>query len=188
MKCSSGTRFRRSRAPICLRRNGVARSSARVDSFCFFSSPSAVKNTRAVWRSGVTWTRVIVTNPIPGSCTSRASNCPSSPRIWSATRSGREPCDNLRRYGDAFLDERLDDVADLDVVVLLEADAALEPGLDLADVVLEATQRADLAFVDDDVVAQEASLRVARPRHAALGDHTARNRPVLRYLEDLAHR
>ena len=45
---------------------------------------------------------------------------------------------------------------------LLEADAALEPGLDLRDVVLEAAQRADLAFVDHDVVAEQPRLRVAR--------------------------
>ena len=32
---------------------------------------------------------------------------------------------------DPLHDEGFDDVADLDVVVLLEADAALEPGLDL---------------------------------------------------------
>ena len=39
---SSGTRFSRSRRPICRRRNGVARSSARAVSFRAFSSPSVV--------------------------------------------------------------------------------------------------------------------------------------------------
>ena len=42
---------------------------------------------------------------------------------------------SLRHYTrcrDALDDERLDDVADLDVVVVLEADAALEAGLHLA--------------------------------------------------------
>ena len=55
---------------------------------------------------------------------------------------------------------RLDDVADLDVLVPVEADAALEALLDLGDVVLEAAQRADLALVDDAVVAQQPQLRV----------------------------
>src|SRR5690242_5195374 len=41
--------------------------------------------------SGVICTRVSVTKPIPGSWTSRASSVASSARIWSATRSGREP-------------------------------------------------------------------------------------------------
>ena len=69
---------------------------------------------------------------------------------------------------DALDDERLDDVADLDVVVPLEADAALEAGLHLGHVVLEAPQRADLALVDDDVVAEQARLRVAGARDAAV--------------------
>ena len=51
----------------------------------------------------------------------------------------------LRRR-DALHREHLDHVADLEVVELVEADAALEAGLDLADVVLEAAQRADLAL------------------------------------------
>src|SRR3954465_7294673 len=42
------------------------------------------------------------------------------------------------RRGDALHGEDLDDVADLQVVVALEADAALEARLDLGDVVLEA--------------------------------------------------
>src|ERR1051325_9259588 len=72
---------------------------------------------------------------------------------------------------DAFVLEDLDHVADLDVVELLEADAALGSGFDLADVVLEAPQRADLTLVGDDVVADEARLRVARARNAPFGDH-----------------
>src|SRR5262245_30925936 len=114
---------------------------------------------------------------MPGSCTSRVSIDASSLRIWSATLSGRDPWDmwnhdcnrahrsgapvtagrstrrghgsRLRRGGDPFLDEDLDEVPDLDVVEALEADAALETGFHLAHVVLEAAQRSDLAFVDD---------------------------------------
>ena len=83
---------------------------------------------------------------------------------WSGTRTihhlpgPTRPSGRLDRCRDAFGDEHFDDVADLDVVVLLEADAALEPGLDFRDVVLEAPQRADLALEDDDVVAEQTGL------------------------------
>ena len=75
----------------------------------------------------------------------------------------RISCHPMRLRGDRdpLHREHLDQVADLDVVELVEADAALEAGLDFADIVLEAAQRADLAFVDDDVVAQQARLGVA---------------------------
>src|SRR6185436_7194473 len=73
---------------------------------------------------------------------------------------------NRRRH--PLDDEGLDDVADLDVVELLEADAALEARLDLGHVVLEAAERADLPLVDDLAVAQQARLRVARPDDAPL--------------------
>src|SRR5918995_1813536 len=55
----------------------------------------------------------------------------------------------------------LDDVAFLDVRVVREHDAALEAGEDLADVVVDAPQRADLARVDDRAVADQADLRSA---------------------------
>src|SRR6516225_956910 len=93
----------------------------------------------------------------------------------------------LRRRGDLLDDERLDDVADTHVVEPIEADAALEAGLHLRDVVLEAAQRADLALEDDHVVTQQARLRVARTRDPAVGDHAAGNRADLRNLEDLAN-
>src|SRR5439155_27262909 len=105
----------------------------------------------------------------------------------SGSTSTRWPSARLRRDGHPFHREHLDDVADLDVVELLEADPALESGLHLAHVVLEAAQRPDLAFVDDDVIAQEARLRVARARDAAFADDGARDRAELRDLEGLAH-
>src|SRR5438132_7918880 len=82
--------------------------------------------------------------------------------------------------GDALHDERLDDVADFHVVVLLEADAALEAGLHLGHIVLETAQRADPAFVNDDVVAEKPRLGVARARDSSFHDHAARNRAELR--------
>src|SRR5512139_1689445 len=84
--------------------------------------------------------------------------------------------------GDA---ERLDHVADLEIIVVLEAYAALEAGLDFADVVLEPAQRADAALEDLDAVADESDPVVARDRpvlHEASADVAdARN------LEHLAH-
>src|SRR5262245_4675747 len=123
--------------------------------------------------------------PMPGSCTSRAMSCDSSSRMASPTLSGRLPTPLCRRRH-PLDDKRFDDVADLDVVVLFEADAALEPRLHLGDVVLEAAERADLAFVDDHVVAEQARLRVAGSRDAAVGHHAARDRAELRHLERLA--
>src|ERR1700760_3290776 len=76
-------------------------------------------------------------------------------------------------------------VALLDVRVVGEHDAALEAGEDLADVVVEAPQRADLAVVDDGAVADEAHLRATRG--LALGDHAAGDDTDLRGAEDLAH-
>src|SRR5690606_41371178 len=55
--------------------------------------------------------------------------------------------------------EDLELVADLDVVVALQGQAALEALLDLADVVLEALERVELPGPDDGVVAQQAQDR-----------------------------
>src|SRR6202158_6630743 len=93
----------------------------------------------------------------------------------------------LSRGGrDALLGEHLDEVADLDVVEPLEPDPALEAGLDLAHVILEAPERSDLALVDDDVVPQQPRLRVAGARDAALADHAAGDRAELWDLEGVA--
>ena len=53
-------------------------------------------------------------------------------------------------------DEALDRVADLGVVVVLEQDAALEALGDLADVLLHAAQRGDVALPDDRALAHQA--------------------------------
>src|SRR3546814_20301743 len=72
--------------------------------------------------------------------------------------------DTLFPYTTLFrsLLERLDDVALLQVLEVAEADAALEAGVDLAHVVLEATQRVDGALPDDRALPQEADLGVDR--------------------------
>src|ERR1039458_1629443 len=57
--------------------------------------------------------------------------------------------------GDALRLEGFDDVALLDVSVVVQRDAALHAALHLADVVFEAPQRTDLPGVDYHVVAQQ---------------------------------
>src|ERR1035438_8169528 len=74
-------------------------------------------------------------------------------------------------------DERLDDVSDLHVLIARDADAALEALLHLGRVVLEAAKRADLAFVNDAAVANEAY--GSRTRDDAVRDHAAPDRPDL---------
>src|SRR5438067_12740675 len=68
--------------------------------------------------------------------------------------------------------DRLDLVADLDVVEATQSDTGLEVGAHLGDVVLEAAQRVDREVVPHDhAVADDARLRVARD-HAAADEHT----------------
>src|SRR5687768_5844364 len=81
--------------------------------------------------------------------------------------------------------EDLDHVAYLDVVEPLEADAAFEPGLHLADIILEPAQRGDLPLEHHHVVAEQSRLCFARARDAPVGDHAAGDGAHLRHLEDL---
>src|SRR3546814_4317817 len=83
----------------------------------------------------------------------------------------------------AFLDlERLDHVADLDVVRVLKPDAAFQTGAHFVDVVLEAPQRGDRPGVDDDIVPHDARLEIA-PDLAFPYQHASR----LAMLSGLAH-
>src|SRR5688572_3881384 len=142
---------------------------------------------RASDRSAVTLARVTVTRPTPGSRTSVASIWLTSSRTCSWMRSTRWERAMSQSTADCRLLtvsgglrhplhlEHFDDVANLDVVEVLEAHAALEAGLDLGDIVLEALERGELAFPHHDVVAQQARLGVALARDAAVGDHAAGN-------------
>src|SRR5438034_8180695 len=94
------------------------------------------------------------------------------------------PHSRSRQHGVQLLDlERLDDVADLDVLEALDADTAFETLPHFGHVVLEVPQRADLAFVDDTVVPQQANAR--RPRNHTVDHHAAGDGPRLRHLEGL---
>src|SRR5205823_6210159 len=81
--------------------------------------------------------------------------------------------------------EDLHHVALLDVLVVAQHDAALEAGGDLADVVVEAAQRLDLARVDHGAVAHQADLRATA--HVAVGDVATGDRADARGAEGLAH-
>src|SRR5688572_32983426 len=80
--------------------------------------------------------------------------------------------------------EHLDLVADLDVVEALDRKAALEAGLDLAHVLLEALEGVQLAGVHDHAGANEA--HGGTPAHDAVGHHAARDRADLRDPEHVA--
>src|SRR4029078_11334613 len=80
---------------------------------------------------------------------------------------------------------RTDDDAGLHFVRAGDLNAALEPVLDLARVVLEPAQRGDLALVDLHRVASDAEVR-ARGQ-LALGHHAAGDRADLRDREGLPH-
>src|SRR6185436_12483514 len=92
-----------------------------------------------------------------------ARSCASVWRISSPTLKGRwlgrrpslRDATTLKRPGDRLHLDALDDVADLDVVVVLEGHAALEAFPDLADLVLEALERLQRALVNHHVVAQQ---------------------------------
>src|SRR5687767_10837921 len=87
--------------------------------------------------------------------------------------------------GDLLDDVALDLVAVLDVVEVLEPDAALEALAHLGDVVLEAAQAPDAALPRDDAVADEAGARVAADD--AVGDAAARDDAGLRHAEGREH-
>src|SRR5579864_6875982 len=108
-------------------------------------------------------------------------------RWWPSAIDRPRASSSSHRRSD-FLDrEDLDDVAHLDVVEPVEADAALEPRPNLAHVVLETAEAADLPLPDDGAVARQSRLGVAAARDPAVGHQAAGDRPRLRRLEDLLH-
>src|SRR5262245_12893151 len=120
----------------------------------------------------------------PGRWRSKTAYAMTMGRTGNESRGAGTPS-GVHHAGDLLDLEGLDDVADLDVLVPVEPDAALESLLDLRDVVLEAPQRTHLAFVDDAVVAQQAQLR--RTRDDALGHVAAGHDAELRDLEGIAY-
>src|SRR5256714_10117653 len=89
----------------------------------------------------------------------------------------------VERAGDLLDAIRFDQVADLDVVEVLDADAALEALPHLAHVVLEALEGGDRPLVHLDAVADDAD--AGRPRDHAAAHVAPRDRAHLRDLERL---
>ena len=85
---------------------------------------------------------------------------------------------------DLLHDVGLDHVALLDVVELLEVQAALVAGGDLLDRVLEALEGGEMALVDDDAVTHDA--RLAGALDLAVGDVAAGDGADIGHLEGLA--
>ena len=86
---------------------------------------------------------------------------------------------------DLALVERFDDVALAQVLEVAEDDAALEAGLDLANVVVDPAQRLDRALPDHQTFTDEAHLGATRD-HAVL-HHATRNGADRLGAEDGAH-
>src|SRR5690554_5688404 len=81
--------------------------------------------------------------------------------------------------------EDLDTVADAHVIVVLHADTALHAVTHFTDVVLEAAQGLQLAFVDDHVLAQYADRTVAV--YGTFDDHAASHGTELGRTEHVTH-
>src|SRR6185437_5573613 len=192
----SGASRRRSDLPTRARKCPATLSSPSNVAARAESLPITLTNTVACRRSRVTSAPVTVTSPATrGSLTSVARKVATSSRIASATRSGRRfslAICGLRR-GDGRLEGSrellgavaLDDVADLEVVEVLHADATLESFPHFASVVLEPLERRERTVEHLDAVPDDAHATLAVDdaiAHRATGDRAdARD---LEYLAD----
>ena len=77
-----------------------------------------------------------------------------------------------------------DKIAHAHIVVALDAYAALEAFGDFLGIVFEALERADVALENDDALSDDADLCAAS--YEPVGNHTARDLPDLRHVDDLA--
>src|SRR5215470_2601580 len=100
-----------------------------------------------------------------------------------ASSSGRTGLERTRHF---FYFETLDDIAGLDVVIVLESHPTLVALIDFADLVLEALQGFERAFVNDNIVPQKTYLCAAP--HSSLSHHAAGDFANLGDVEDLANR
>src|SRR5687768_13165211 len=125
-----------------------------------------------------------------GSCATRSTEQPDSASSVTNTmvrrRMNKSTTTALQRPLELLADVCLEPVADLDVVVALELDAALEAALDVLHVFLHAAERVDReVFRDHLAVADQADLAAALD--VAVGDHAAADVADLADLEDLAY-
>src|SRR5215472_8859530 len=86
---------------------------------------------------------------------------------------------------DALGDKGLDHIPYLNIAVVGDGDTTFHAVRDLADIVLKAPQRANLALEHDHVIAQQAHFRIAFDQ--AIGDATTSNRTHFRNAEGFKH-
>src|SRR3954447_22728815 len=145
--------------PSCGAVNAAASVARCQRSWCSTSDTAAPSLTRNWVFSDANTLRFPLRSLVAGKCR------------WISSRATKALRSALRR-GELALDaaggEDLDLIALLHVRVVLQHDAALEPGGDLADVVGVAAQRGDLACVDDGAVAEQTA--PGAPGDLALGD------------------
>src|SRR5262245_48148342 len=129
-----------------------------------------------------------------GSLTSSARNVATSSRMASATRSARRfsagmiavsGAGRAQSPGYLFGSIAFEDIANFDVVEVLDADAALETIAHLANVVLEAPERCDAAIEDLDAITNHA--QPALTIDDTTSHETAGDGADTRDLEDLAN-
>src|SRR5215471_14754927 len=97
----------------------------------------------------------------------------TTPNDFQISLSTKPQGSDLQAALDRFYAIALDDVADPHVTVVLECHAAFLAGLHFLDLVLEALERRQLAFMHDDVVANQADVGAAL--HGAVGDAATRD-------------
>lgn len=116
---------------------------------------------------------------IPGSIDNDATG--------ASERSQRVAAQNRRRLGDGTLDlddfEHFDHIANANVVVVLHADTTFHTVTDFVNVIFEAAQGFQLAFIDNHVVAQNADWVMTFDR--PFGNHTARDSAKFRRFKDI---
>src|SRR3954447_10403837 len=161
--------------PSCGAVNAAASVARCQRSWCSTSDTAAPSLTRNWVFSDANTLRFPLRSLVAGKCR------------WISSRATKALRSALRR-GELALDaaggEDLDLIALLHVGVVLQHDAALEPGGDLADVVGVAAQRGDLARVDDGAVAEQAA--AGATGDLALGDVGAGDRAHAGGAEDRA--
>src|SRR5207302_1216562 len=173
----------------------TARPARRQESWCATSAAATWKRLCRRASSDFTIRRLSLMLCVPGRLHSTRSTpttiAPSPARVPTSAccylSIGLEPPQGGCGSGRLCLHgERLDDVAFLNIVELLQAHAALESFQHFPDVLLEAAQRADGAFMDHDPIPNQARLGPADD--AARGHVAARDSPHPADGVDFPHR
>src|SRR2546422_11226320 len=107
----------------------------------------------------------------------------NSSRTRSMRWEGMRICASLKFGRDLLGGVGLDDVADLEIVIAIDADAALHAGADFIDFVLEAAEGLDDTLEEDVLAAADADLALD---DTAVGDDAAGDIAAFGQLEQFA--